>query len=245
MRRLLDFIIFLQLFLECYSLSANNFLRSSSLKSKSKICALKFDPTEFISISVNRPLGIDLEEINDDNFRGVYISDFLKDGNADKALRKEFLSPKGLFLVEANGIDVRNSDFDSAMSAITSKPDGDQISLKFIDPQVVLKGPAILDVVYPNGKTVQVKCLKGQSLRTVLLDNKIEVYDLKGKLSNCGGGGICATCVVGLLVPENDWFPKPEFEDKKLKKYDKKCRLSCNVIVEGDARVEVQPSKNG
>jgi ferredoxin len=205
--------------------------------------ALKFDPSDFLSISVKRPLGLDLEEVDDGTFKGVYIADFKQDGNADKAIRKEFLSPKGLFLVEANGVNLRNSDFDAAMAAITSVDDGQEVNLVFIDPSAVLKGTAVLDVVLPDGQSRQVKCLKGMSLRSVLLDNKVDLYDIKGKLSNCGGGGLCATCVVGIDIPGNDWSPKPDFEVKKLKKYNSKCRLSCNVIVEGDARVEIQPKR--
>ena len=203
--------------------------------------ALKFDPSDFLKVSVSRPLGIELEEIDDGTFRGVYIAGFVKDGNVDKALRKEFLSPKGLFLVEANGIDLRSSDFDTAMDAITSAEENQNVDLIFIDPSAVLKGTAVLDVILPDGQTRVIKCLKGMRLRSVLLENKVDVYDLKGKLSNCGGGGICATCVVNLEVPNNDWSPKPDFEFKKLKKYGDNSRLSCNVIVEGDARVEIQP----
>ena len=90
---------------------------------------------------------------------------------------------------------------------------------------------------------MSIKCLKGQTLRTVLLQSNIDVYDLKGKVSNCGGGGLCATCVVRLQVPEDDWALKPDFEVKKLKNFDESCRLSCNVLVEGDAQVEVKPEK--
>jgi ferredoxin len=76
-----------------------------------------------------------------------------------------------------------------------------EVNLVLIDPKTITKGPAVLAVTLPDGNTLQIKCLKGQVLRNVLLDSKIDVYDLKGKLSNCGGGGLCGTCVVGLDIP--------------------------------------------
>jgi ferredoxin len=33
-------------------------------------------------------------------------------------------------------------------------------------------------------------------LRTIILDNKLELYGLYGKVMNCGGGGSCGTCIV-------------------------------------------------
>jgi hypothetical protein len=36
-------------------------------------------------------------------------------------------------------------------------------------------------------------------LRTIILDNKLELYGLYGKVMNCGGGGSCGTCIVEVL----------------------------------------------
>lgn len=45
-------------------------------------------------------------------------------------------------------------------------------------------------------------------------------------------------------VQDNEfWEQRPDFEAKKLKKYDEKCRLSCNTIIEGDCKVIIQPMK--
>ena len=199
--------------------------------------ARKFDEGDFVEITVPRPLGLDLEEVDDGVFRGVYIAGFTKDGNAEKALRKEFLTPSNLFIVKVNDVDLRSSTFDEVMNAITST-DG-EVTLTLIDPNAVIKGTAILDVTDGEGNRRKLKCLKGQRLRSVLMDNNIEVQD--SKVSNCGGGGICGTCVVGLNVPDNDWAAKPEFEIRKLKNFNENCRLSCNVIVEGDATVLIKP----
>ena len=108
------------------------------------------------------------------------------------------------------------------MEVLKSAPNGKPVELVFIDPKSITKGPATLAVNLPDGNSMQIKCLKGQVLRSVLLDAKIDLYDMKGKLSNCGGGddrnlntlqyiyspfplplagGICGTCVVGVSTP--------------------------------------------
>ena len=36
----------------------------------------------------------------------------------------------------------------------------------------------------------------GANLRTKALENRIDLYTLMGKMSNCGGYGQCGTCIV-------------------------------------------------
>ena len=138
---------------------------------------------------------------------------------------------------------MKNLDFDSIIDEITSKPEDQDINMAFIDFKDVYKGPAKLTVRRPDGNTITVSCLKGQSLRTVLTGVGIDVYNGKAKITNCGGGGICGTCVVSVIPPVNDWEPRPAFEAKKLRRYDEFARLSCNTIVEGDCEVIVSPPK--
>ena len=81
---------------------------------------------------------------------------------------------------------------------------------------------------------------------SLLFHNHYHYYQLLSSLysfiGNCGGGGTCGTCVV--QVQDNEfWEQRPDFEAKKLKKYDEKCRLSCNTIIEGDCKVIIQPMK--
>ena len=40
---------------------------------------------------------------------------------------------------------------------------------------------------------------QGANLRQKALENKIDIYTLKGKLTNCGGYGQCGTCVVEIV----------------------------------------------
>tara|TARA_A100001015_G_scaffold320137_1_gene445474 strand:- start:2326 stop:2919 length:594 start_codon:yes stop_codon:yes gene_type:complete len=183
----------------CLLCFCSSFLSYSRIAYSGARFARKFDEADFIEIKVPRPLGLDLEEVDDGVFKGVYIAGFTKDGNADKALRKEFLTPTNLFIVKANQVDLRSSNFDEVMDAITST-DG-EVSLTLIDPNAVIKGTAILDVTDKEGNRRLIKCLKGQRLRTVLNDNNVEVQDPKG--SNCGGG-VCIN-QPPLSVREDTW----------------------------------------
>jgi ferredoxin len=61
-------------------------------------------------------------------------------------------------------------------------------------------------------------------------------------MTNCGGGGSCGTCVVN--VSNNpDWEVRAEWEGKRLKKYGKESRLSCQTVIEGDCSIEIKPNK--
>ena len=80
-------------------------------------------------------------------------------------------------------------------------------------------------------------------MRPLLLSNKIDIYQGSAKLTNCGGGGgSCGTCVVS-VTQNSDWEERPDFEAKRLKKYDNSARLSCNTVIEGDCVVTMAPKK--
>lgn len=182
-------------------------------------------------------MGMSLEEVEENKSKGVVVTS-VSDGNAKATGR----IVKGLFLVEANGIDVKYKTFDEIMDIFQATEEGKKVELVFVQPNDVFKGPAILNVKDSSGKNIQIKCLKGQNLRKVLLDSRIDVYGPRAGLTNCGGGGSCATCVVA--VDNNaDWDEKPEFERKKLKKYAENARLSCNTFIEGDCDIVIQPPK--
>jgi ferredoxin len=198
--------------------------------------ALKYDPSNFIRVKVKKPLGLNLEEVMVNEPKGLYVCD-VNDGNA-KASGRIY---KGLLLIEVNGMDVKYKDFDGVMDILVNSPN-DTLELAFIDPRDVSKGPATLKVNLNDGKQIEIKTLKGTLLRPLLLDAKVELYPGTAKLTNCGGGGSCGTCVVS-ITENKDWEERPSFESKKLKKYDPSARLSCNTIIEGDAVVTINPKK--
>lgn len=217
----------------CYSYTRNNaIIRNRSLKVK----ALKYDPSDIISVSLSKPLGLVLEEVEPNEKRGVFVGECSPDGRA-KASGK---ITRGQLLLEVNGIDVRNYDFDSVMDILIDAPVDKTIELILIDAKKVQNGPANLSVKLPDGRTVTVNSLKGQNMRRVLLDAGIDLYGAKG-FANCGGGGSCGLCAIE--VQAADWEPRQDFESRRLKKYSSSARLACNTIIEGDAVVVVGPSK--
>jgi len=228
--------------LVCFS-SVSALLSASSFRqittTSSELFATKFDPSTFISVSVARPLGISLEEVQENAARGVVVTEVQKEGNA-KATGKV---NSGLFLVKANGIDVKYKTFDEIMDIFGATPTGEKVDLVFVDPNNVFKGPAEILVKQASGPPLTIKALKGQNLRNVLLDAKVAVYGERAKFTNCGGGMSCGTCVVE--VSDNlDWEKRPDIETRRLsKKYAESARLSCNTIIEGDCTVKIQPPK--
>ena len=199
------------------------------------LLAQKFDPSDIITISAMKPLGLSLVENRENSKEGVCV-DAINDGSV-KATGSIY---RGLYLLTVNGNDVRYEDFDTVLDMIIKAPDNHPVQLQFIDRRKVMAGPALLKVKSMNGNTVPITTSKGQKLRNVLLENGIEVYKANAKWSNCGGAGTCGTCAVR-VTDNNFWEKRPDFERLRLKKYDEKARLSCNTIIEGDCTVEVGP----
>ncbi len=81
----------------------------------------------------------------------------------------------------------------------------------------------------------------GANLREKALQNKIDIYTLKGKLTNCGGYGQCATCVVEIVEGMENLSAKTDFEIKALRKKPESYRLACQTLVNGDISVKTKP----
>lgn len=218
--------------------SSSAFLLSKGrfLKGGTRLEVAKYDPEKFIEVRAKKPLGLTLYEIEENAKSGVLIGEIDKTSPLSKM--KEITL--GLYLLKINGKDVKFEDFDTIINEIVAAPTENEISLTFIDPKNIVSGPAVVKVKTIDGRDVTINTVKGQNLRNLLLGSNIEVYDLKGKFSNCGGGGICGTCVVDLEGTE-DWGEAPEFEKKKLRRFNPTARLTCNTMVEGDCKVIIQP----
>jgi len=96
--------------------------------------------------------------------------------------------------------------------------------------QLVASGP--VSIVINDQKTVQVPA--GGKLLNVLADEGVFVS------SACGGGGTCAQCLVKVTEGGGDILPteKSHINNKEAREG---CRLSCQVAVKQDMRVEVPP----
>jgi ferredoxin len=81
----------------------------------------------------------------------------------------------------------------------------------------------------------------GANLREKALQNGIDLYTLKGKLTNCGGNGQCATCLVEIVEGRENLSPRTDFEQKRLRKKPDSYRLACQTLVNGPVTVKTKP----
>ncbi|KAK1436079.1 hypothetical protein QVD17_01854 [Tagetes erecta] len=110
-----------------------------------------------------------------------------------------------------------------------------EIELEFIGPKPDGDGK------YPVDKASAVSGEK--LLRTIMADNKLELYGTYGKVMNCGGGGSCGTCIVEVVEGKDLLNERTNTELKYLKKKPEAWRLACQTIVgnkENSGKVVVQ-----
>ena len=84
------------------------------------------------------------------------------------------------------------------------------LSYSFVHQLLIVTGIALYLQTFdastgePIEKTIQIQAMKGQTMRRVLLDSGVDLYDMKGKATNCGGAGQCGTCVVKMTIPDGE-----------------------------------------
>ncbi|KAL8138384.1 hypothetical protein V2J09_004385 [Rumex salicifolius] len=128
-----------------------------------------------------------------------------------------------------------------AVSSATPETGKPEIELEFIGPKPETDGRYPLD----NAKAVSGEKL----LRNIMTENKIELYGTYGKVTNCGGGGSCGTCIVEIVEGKDLLNERTDTELRYLKKASKlppkpeSWRLACQTIVgnkENSGKVVVQ-----
>lgn len=87
-----------------------------------------YDPSKYIFVNIMKPLGIRLEEVVPHGSRGVYVCQVNEQGKA----KKENLICEGFFLIEANGTDFKNAEYETVMEALHSCSDDEPLCLVFI-----------------------------------------------------------------------------------------------------------------
>ncbi|XP_050366278.1 photosynthetic NDH subunit of subcomplex B 3, chloroplastic [Argentina anserina] len=108
----------------------------------------------------------------------------------------------------------------SSPEAPPSKP---EIELEFIAPKPGNDGSYAVE---------KATAISGEKLlRSIMSDNKIELYATYGKLMNCGGGGSCGTCIVEIIDGKDLLNERTNTELKYLKKKPESWRLACQTIV--------------
>ncbi len=95
--------------------------------------------------------------------------------------------------------------------------------------------------VIESNKCTTIQVDRDTDLRKALLDNKIDVYTLKGKLTNCGGGGQCGTCLIE--VESGYTNGRTAREDFLLKNKPGNWRLACRTLISGDVTIKTKPQR--
>ncbi|KAG5190451.1 hypothetical protein JKP88DRAFT_192205 [Tribonema minus] len=198
-----------------------------------------------VDVSLPKPLGIALEELQPGKPAGVRVQEVREGGSA---IKSGDVLP-GMVLVSLNGIDCTTKDFDTIMDMLIGATDSQPIQLSFsleVDdeqiPQPIKTGPCELHVLLPKGETMVLKARNGDNLRKVLMAGKVSIYEGLAVMTNCNGAGQCGTCVT--KVVGQGWSPRSDYEANKLKGRPQSHRLACQTLVEGDAVITVRPAKN-
>mmetsp|Transcript_108409 Transcript_108409/g.313244 ORF Transcript_108409/g.313244 Transcript_108409/m.313244 type:complete len:248 (-) Transcript_108409:57-800(-) len=197
-----------------------------------------------LAISLEKPMGIVLEEVEEGQAMGVYVASLNEDGSAFNSEYKDQLV--GLKLVSVMGTAVDQLNFDSVMDTIIEAPNPVNLEFKAMNEE---EAESEAEDMYPVGTVVPITVLDGDServievkvgdnLRKSLLENNFEVYKgLKQKLGNCGGGGQCTFCATDFVSSEG-WAERSDYEDSKLKKAPN-ARLACLNNVQGPATIRL------
>ena len=203
-----------------------------------------------MSLSLAKPLGIILEEMEEGKSSGVFVKEVNEGGSAFQYA--DLI--RGCKLSAVQGQDVTQSSFDSVMDKIINAPATVELQVLVNKAKAEIEteavdskpSPASLEVgtpvtivfQQPGSPDVQITAKVGDNLRTTLLDNGIELYQgLKQKLGNCGGGGQCTFCAVD-LVQDDGWLERSEYEDNKLTRLGSKARLACLNNIQGPATLQ-------
>ncbi|GCL39865.1 ferredoxin [Sphaerospermopsis reniformis] len=81
----------------------------------------------------------------------------------------------------------------------------------------------------------------GANLRLKAMENGIDIYKFWGKMTNCGGYGQCATCIVEVVEGLENLSPRTDVENRKFKNKPDNYRLACQTLVNGPVSVVTKP----
>ncbi|KAG7351010.1 ferredoxin [Nitzschia inconspicua] len=193
-----------------------------------------------LQLTLEKPLGMILEEVQEGQAQGVYVLELAEEGSA--AGNDQLI---GLTLATVNGQDVTNLNFDAVMERLVEAPS--PVALEFLtqepndneEPDSYAVGTTVtIKVLEDDGSETLVEAKVGDNLRKILLDNNIKVYKgLKQTLGNCGGAGQCTFCAAE-FVESDGWAERSEYEDQKLKKAPNS-RLTCLNNIQGPATIRL------
>ncbi|MEO3703849.1 2Fe-2S iron-sulfur cluster-binding protein [Trichormus azollae] len=87
----------------------------------------------------------------------------------------------------------------------------------------------------------EIVAVDGANLRLTAIENGIDIYKFLGKMTNCGGYGQCATCIVEVVEGLENLSPRTDFENRKFKNKPDNYRLACQTMVNGPVSVITKP----
>jgi ferredoxin len=204
-----------------------------------------------LSLSLTKPLGLVLEEVEEGRPRGAYVASVSEAGSAHPH-RDAVL---GSTVVRVQGRDVTRLPFEQVMDAVASAPS--PLDIEFGPPPPHGEsgaaaaspppspsfpvGTPVTIAVLGSGKgsgapaVAEIRAKVGDNLRRALLDSGVQVYEGFQNLGNCGGAGQCGYCAVDLVESEG-WLERSEYEGKKLRRFPD-ARLSCLNSIQGPATI--------
>ena len=106
-----------------------------------------------------------------------------------------------------------------------------------------VNGPSTIATITFSKEDKSFTVASGANLRQKAIENGIDLYTFKGKITNCGGIGQCATCMVDIEEGLENLSPKTDFEERKLKRKPESYRLACQAMVNGSITVKTKPPK--
>ena len=209
------------------------------------------DATEVLALTLEKPLGLILEE-SEDGIGGVIVQEVNEGGSAYECPAKDRLVQAKIGSVMKE--DVTTLGFDDVMSRIIDAPSPFEIEfiVKASEGEVseveeapsYKVGTTVSILVQQPAETkkpdIKLEAKVGDNLRKTLLDHgDIELYrGLKKKLGNCGGGGQCGFCAVELVDEEGVWGERSDYEAKMIgRKAGPSSRLSCMNNIVGPCTV--------
>jgi ferredoxin len=198
-----------------------------------------------LSVTLDKPLGILLEEMEEGAPKGVKVQDLNEEGSAYASEYKDQLV--GLKVAKVMGKDVSSVTFERVMDAILEAPSTVTIEFELattdessINSEILYEVGALVTIkVLQEGKPdMDITAKVGDNLRQILLQNDVELYrGLKKKMGNCGGGGQCTFCTVQMM-DEDGWGSRSDWEEGKIgKKLDASYRMACMNSIAGPATV--------
>lgn len=236
---------------------------SSSTRSSAPTTTILYSTTEqpaetttttstVLSLSLEKPLGMILEEVTEGEADGVYVLELNEDGSAAScADTTQIVGSKVLKVMET---DVSTMTFDDVMDQLINAPSPVNLELlpkettaekeekeeeSTTSPAYEVGTTVTLTVKVEGQDDIKIDGKVGDNLRQTLIDNGVEVYrGFKAKIGNCGGGGQCGFCAVDFVDSEG-WEERSDYEAKKINKNRPTARLACLNLIQGPVTIQM------